>query len=99
MGDPSTIKSPIVSACTRPIDKLDAEARHRHAEEMRQYKAELAAYKKAVKAGEECGEPKEPRLDRYLVEGATVEALSEVLRDDEGARQRAPAGKDAGAPR
>jgi hypothetical protein len=38
-------------------------------------------------------EPAQPKLERYLVEGATVEAISEVLRDDNDARQRAPAGK------
>jgi Protein of unknown function (DUF3987) len=93
LGDPSTIKTPIVSACTRPIDKLDMEARKRHTDEMRVYKAALAEHKKAVKAGEAGEEPREPRLDRYMVEGSTVEALSEVLRDDDGAKQHAPAGK------
>ena len=37
--------------------------------------------------------PVAPKQDRYIVEGTTTEALSEVLRDDEEAKQRAPAGK------
>jgi len=37
--------------------------------------------------------PKAPRLARYLVEDTTVEALSEVLRNDPDARYHAPAGR------
>jgi hypothetical protein len=92
VGPPSIMKTPVIAACTKPVDRLDAEARRRHAEEMRRYKAELAAWKKVGKdAGEP--EPSMPRLDRYMVEGTTVEALSEVLRDDDEARQTAPLGK------
>lgn len=42
-----------------------------------------------------CSEPwpSQPKLDRWLIEGTTTEALSEVLRDDDEAKQRAPAGK------
>ena len=38
-------------------------------------------------------EPIPPKLSRYIVEGATVEAISEVLRDDDDAKHYAPAGK------
>ena len=91
VGDPSILKSPVIAACTRPIDKLDADARRRHAEAMRLYKQRL----KEAKADKSGGtpEPPHPRLDRYLIEGATVEAISEVLRDDDEAKQRTPAGK------
>ena len=30
VGDPSILKTPVIAAATRPIDKLDAEARERH---------------------------------------------------------------------
>jgi len=90
LGDPSILKSPVIAGCTKPIDKLDAAARRRHTEAMRQYKIRLAEWKKAKEGGIE---PVHPKLDRYLVEGATVEAISEVLRDDDDAMQRAPAGK------
>lgn len=91
VGDPSILKTPVINACTRPIDKLDAGARRLHAEAMRLYKQRL----KEAKADKSGGtpEPVHPRLDRYLVEGATIEAISEVLRDDADAHQRAPAGK------
>ena len=91
VGDPSILKSPVIAACTRPIDKLDAGARRRHAEAMRLYKQRLREAKADKTGG--TPEPPHPRLDRYLIEGATVEAISEVLRDDDEAKQRAPAGK------
>ena len=91
VGDPSILKTPVIGACTRPIDALDAEARQRHAEAMRAHKARHAAWKSEGADPET--EPRAPRLERFLVEGTTTEALSEVLRDDAEARQRAPAGK------
>ena len=92
VGPPSILKTPVITACTKPVDRLDAEARKRHAAEMQRYKVAAAAWKKA---GKEDGEPEPapPKLERYLVEGTTVEALSEVLRDDAEARQCAPLGK------
>ena len=92
VGDPSILKTPVIATCTRPIDHLDAEARERHQEEMRDYKVALAAWKLSDDNAD-TPEPAQPKLERYLVEGATVEAISEVLRDDDDARQRAPAGK------
>ena len=91
VGDPSIKKSPVISATTKPIEKMEAAARKNHAEAMKKYKADLKAWKEAK--GAECDKPVMPRGVRYLVEGATMEALSEVLRDDEEARFRAAAGK------
>lgn len=90
LGDPSILKTPILAACTKPIDKLEAAARRRHADAMRQYKQRLADWKKDKENGVE---PMQPKLDRFLIEGATVEAISEVLRDDDEATMNAPAGK------
>lgn len=89
VGDPSILKTPVIAACTRPIDNLDAEARERHQQEMRDYKAAMAAWKAADDNA--TPEPTRPKLARYLVEGATMEAISESLRDDDGAQQKAPA--------
>jgi hypothetical protein len=91
VGDPSVLKSPVISACTRPIDRLEAEAREHHAEDMRRHKADLAAWKKA--GADEAEKPRPPRLRRWMVEGTTVEALTEILRDDEKATFTAPARK------
>ena len=95
LGPPSSTKTPQLNEATRPVNKLDAEARHRHRDAKRIYDDKMAAHKKALKAGEESEEPRLPKLERYLVEGATVEALQEVLRDqnDPDGRQYAPAGK------
>jgi hypothetical protein len=70
---------------------LETQSREQHARAMQQYKADHAAWKNAK--GDPANEPRPPRLDRYLVEGTTIEALSEALRDDPEAKQRAPAGK------
>ena len=92
VGDPSILKTPVIAACTRPIDRLDAQARERHQEEMREYKARLAVWK-VSEDKDSTPEPRQPKLARYIVEGSTIEALSEVLRDDDEARQHAPAKK------
>lgn len=87
---PSGLKSPIIRATTRPIDRLEAEARARHAEEMRKWKQEVAAMK-ADKTPPPYPAP--PRCDRYIAESTTIEALSEILRTDDEAKFRVPAGK------
>jgi hypothetical protein len=91
VGEPSIRKSPVVKVTTSPIDKMEAAARERHESDMRRYKAEMKLWKDA--GSDPAVEPKAPLLDRYMVEGTTIEALSEVLRDDFKATQRAPAGK------
>ena len=91
VGDPSTLKSPVVMACTRIIDRLEAESRRRHEDEMDHYEKAHALWKKDK--GTEVPEPVRPKVDRYLVEGATMEAFGEVLRSDKKAQQRAKTGK------
>lgn len=91
VGDPSMLKTPILKATTAPIDKLEAEARNRHKDEIRAYRSKLKAWKDA--GGDPADEPTAPRVERRMVEGTTTEAISEVLRDDEKATQHAPAGK------
>ena len=88
VGDPGILKSPVISVCTRPIDKIDAQARELHKQQMREYRAAVAQAKLDKEP-----EPQQPRLSRYLIESTTIEALSEVLRDDDEARQHAPLGK------
>jgi Protein of unknown function (DUF3987) len=92
VGDPSILKTPVIAACTKPIERLDAAARERHQEEMRDYKTKLAAWKVSDDK-DATQEPRQPKLARYLVESSTIEALSEALRDDDEARQYAPAKK------
>lgn len=88
VGDPSILKTPVISAATKPIDKLEAEARQRYQQRMREWKDKAAEAKQAGTAA-----PDQPKLERFMVEGTTTEALSEVLRDDDEAKMSAPAGK------
>ena len=92
VGDPSIKKSPVIKECTKPIDRLDTEARQRHQQETKDFKAALAAWKTSEDK-DNTPEPTPPKLARYIVEGATVEAISEALRDDAEGRQFAPAKK------
>jgi hypothetical protein len=91
VGDPSMLKTPIIRAATAPIDTLEVEARKQHAEDMRRYEADMKRWK--YEGSESGSKPRRPRQPRYLVEGTTIEALSEVLRDDEEATLYAPASK------
>lgn len=91
VGPPSILKSPVIRAATRPLDRIETEARTRHAEAMRAWRLETAALK-ADKVPPTAWPP-QPRCERWIAEGTTVEALSEILRDDDEARFRTPAGK------
>jgi hypothetical protein len=91
VGPPSTLKTPVISACTRPVNQLEAAARRQWQKDMRRYQAQLAEWKK--NGGDADDEPQEPKIPRWLVENTTIEALQEVLRDDEGARFTAQAKK------
>lgn len=91
VGDPSILKSPVIAACTRPVERLEMQARREYANAVARYKAATKALK------EEGGDPASlgpaPRCSRYLVEGTTIEALSEVLRDDDQALHHVPTGR------
>jgi hypothetical protein len=91
LGDASIRKSPVLAACTRPIERMEADAFESHAEAQRAHRAAEAAWKVSGGAPEDAPVP--PRRRRYMVEGSTIEALSEVLRDDPDTKQIAPAGK------
>lgn len=91
VGDPSILKSPVLAACTRPIDRLDVQARETYADAFRVYRHKHKAWEKA--GGDLESEPRRPRMDRHLVEGTTIEALSEVLRDDQDAKFKVPSGR------
>jgi hypothetical protein len=56
LGPPSIKKTPVITACTKPIAKLGAAARRRHAEARRTYKQQMKAAK-ADKSGETPSRP------------------------------------------
>lgn len=91
VGDPSILKTPVIAACTRPIEKLETQARKQHAEAMHRYKSDCKALKES--GGDPATLGPEPRCARYLVEGTTIEALSEVLRDDAQSHHHVPTGR------
>ena len=91
VGDPSIMKTPVLTAATKPVDALDAAARATHADAMRKWKQDVAAAK--ADGNPPGAVPPQPKLKRWMVEGTTTEALSEVLRDDDDAKQTAPARK------
>jgi Protein of unknown function (DUF3987) len=90
VGPPSILKSPVIAAATAPVIAIELAAAREHKEQMVAYNAAVDAWKAG---GKEDLQPKYPRRDRYLVESATVEALQEVLRDDDDAKLNAPLGK------
>jgi len=87
VGSPSVLKSPAIRATTQPIEMLEIEAH----EEWRVLQAAHTAWKKAD--DKNAPEPEVPPRDRFMIESTTIEALSEVLRDDAEGKLRAPLGK------
>ena len=72
IGNPSTKKSPIINAATRPLRSIDDELVRRYLDEKRKYDT----LDKAGKA-----EKSPPGQVRVRIEDVTVEAAQEVLRD------------------
>ena len=90
VGPPSVLKSPIIALTTKPIEMLDIKAHEDWSAAQRVHEAAHAAWKDGGKEGPE---PRPEPCDRYLVESVTIEALSEVLRDDSRGKLRAPLAK------
>ena len=91
VGDPSIRKTPVISAATKPIERLEREAQDEYAAALRAHRAAEDAWKKAGSDPAEA--PTAPKRRRYMVAGCTTEALQEILRDDPDAKQHAPARK------
>lgn len=70
VGEPSTKKSPILSAATRPLCKLDADL-------FRGWQKQLAQFDALPK--DERANQKRPAMTRLRIEDATVEAAQQVL--------------------
>ena len=91
VGPPSVLKTPILKAATKPVNKVEMRARKEHQEAMERYKAAHKAWKDAK--GEAVDEPRRPRAVRYIVGDTTVEKLGELLRDDPESQFNTPARK------
>jgi Protein of unknown function (DUF3987) len=72
IGDPSTKKSPLISAAAAPLKRLDRDLFRTHEESRRKYEALPAAERKDAVA---------PKHVRLRLEDTTIEAAQEVLKD------------------
>jgi hypothetical protein len=86
VGSPSVKKSPAIKRATKRLRKIDMDlhddntkANAAYAEQLEQYKE---AKKEARKSGDYVKPPEQPANTRMVVEDITVEALSEVLKDN-----------------
>lgn len=87
VGTPSVKKSPAIRRATKRLRKIDADLAEENArlaadraDQLEQYKE---AKKQAKKDGTPIGQaPERPAMSRMIVEDITVEALSEVLKDN-----------------
>lgn len=84
VGDPSTKKSPAISKAVRHVKRLDHEMSERNAAAFSDYKWQHDSWKEAKKADKNNPppEPQKPPTERLVVEDTTVEALTEVLKDN-----------------
>lgn len=84
VGDPSTKKSPAISKAVRHVKRIDHGMAEENAKAHADWKWQHESWKEARKADKNnpAPEPKVPAVQRLLVEDITVEALTEVLKDN-----------------
>ena len=84
VGDPSTKKSPAISKAVRHVKRIDHEMSERNVAAFADYKWQHDSWKEAKKADKSNppAEPQQPARERLVVEDTTVEALTEVLKDN-----------------
>lgn len=84
VGDPSTKKSPAISKAVRHVKRIDHGMAADNARAIAEHKRQHSDWKEAKKADRNMPtpEPKTPAMQRILVEDITVEALTEVLKDN-----------------
>jgi hypothetical protein len=87
VGTPSVKKSPAIRRATRRLRKIDADLAQENARKAADYADQLEQHKEAKKEAKKTGQtlpaPERPALARMIVEDITVEALSEVLKDND----------------
>src|SRR5262249_54817965 len=72
VGDPSTMKSPVIRGAVKHLKKIDRELWRKYVQEKQQWEA---------LPREERRESEPPKQERAVVEDVTIEAMQEVLRD------------------
>ena len=84
------MKTPIMTAAVKPIDKLEMQAKVRFEEEMEIYEKRLNEWEEGDKTEPK---PTRPKMARYKITDITIESIQEVLRDDGEGRVCAPCNK------
>ena len=87
VGAPSVRKSPAIRRATKRLRKIDADLAEGNAKLAADYADQAEQYKDAKKEAKKSGgmsvpAPEKPPMERMIVEDITVEALSEVLKDN-----------------
>ena len=86
VGSPSVRKTPAIKRATRRLRKIDMELHEQNARAQADYAEQAEQYKEAKKEARKTGvyikAPEAPPNVRMVVEDITVEALSEVLKDN-----------------
>ena len=82
VGDPSTKKSPAISKAVRYVKRIDHRMAEENAAAFGDYKSQHDQWKQAKREDKSLPEPAAPTAKRLVVEDITVEALTEVLKDN-----------------
>lgn len=86
VGSPSIKKSPSIRRAVSRLRKINADLADDNQKTLAKHASEMEAFKDAKKEAKKTGEhvtaPEAPQLARLVVEDTTVEALSEVLKDN-----------------
>jgi phage/plasmid primase-like uncharacterized protein len=87
VGEPSVKKSPSMARATKRLRKIDIDLSDENARRQADYADQMEQFKEAKKEAKKLGggfvkAPDAPKIERMVVEDATVEALSEVLKDN-----------------
>jgi putative DNA primase/helicase len=86
IGDPAAKKSPAAKVAARPAKRLQVELRNVYQSKREDYEREMLSHEKNKRDLRKMGEadprpPKEPVMERTVVDDTTVEALSRVLKE------------------
>jgi uncharacterized protein DUF3987 len=86
IGDPAAKKSPAAKVATRPAKRAQIDLRNAYQGRREEYESEMLNHEKNKRELRKMGEadprpPKEPVMERTVVDDTTVEALTRVLKE------------------
>lgn len=86
VGNPSIKKSPSIAKAISRVRKINADLAEDNKKTLAKHASDMEAFKEAKKEAKKTGDvvtaPEQPQLHRLVVQDTTVEALSEVLKDN-----------------